>query len=50
MVCFQTKIQIWVYFGGQCKIMVYVMDTWSILRSFVTYILWTFGKVRGNLV
>jgi hypothetical protein len=33
----------------QWKMMVYFMDTWSILRSFC-YILCTFGTVRGNLV
>jgi hypothetical protein len=30
--------------------MLYFKDTWSILRSFVIGILWTFGTVRGNLV
>jgi hypothetical protein len=34
----------------QWKMLIYFMDTWSILRSFVTNILLTFGKVRGNLV
>jgi cytosine/uracil/thiamine/allantoin permease len=29
--------------------LVYFMDTWSILRS-LSYILWTFGIVHGNLV
>jgi hypothetical protein len=29
------------------KMMVYFMDTWSVLRC---YMLWTFGIVRGNLV
>jgi hypothetical protein len=26
------------------------MDTWSILQSYICYILRTFGIVRGNLV
>jgi hypothetical protein len=32
------------------KMLVYFMDTWSILRSFVICILYTFGKVSGNSV
>jgi hypothetical protein len=52
MVCFQTKNpnlgKFWRVL--QWKMLVYFMDTWSILRSFVIGILLTFGIVRGNLV
>jgi hypothetical protein len=36
---FKPKIQIWVNFGGSCTewCLVYFMDTWSILRSFVIF-------------
>jgi hypothetical protein len=51
MVCFQTINpnlgKFWRVL--QWKMLVYFMDTWSILRSFC-YILWTFGLVRGILV
>jgi hypothetical protein len=51
-VCFQTKNpnlgKLWRVL--QWKMLVYFMDTWSILRSFGIHILWTFGIVRGNLV
>jgi hypothetical protein len=30
--------------------LVYFMETWSILRSSVIFYVWTFGIVRGNLV
>jgi hypothetical protein len=52
MVCFQTKNpnlgKFWRVF--QWKMLVYFMDTWSILHTVFRYILWTFGIVRGHLV
>jgi hypothetical protein len=51
MICFETKNpnlgKFWRVL--QWKMLVYFMDTWSILRSFVIF-LWTFCIVRGNLV
>jgi hypothetical protein len=49
MVCFQTKNQNLGKFWrvSQWKMLVYFMDTWSILRSFVICILWTFGIACG---
>jgi hypothetical protein len=51
MVCFQTKNPNLGNFWRilQWKMTVYFIDTWSILRSFVIGILWTFGIVRSNL-
>jgi hypothetical protein len=51
MVCFQTEKS---NLGKFWRVLpwnmaVYFMDTWSILQS-LSYILWTFGIVRGNLV
>jgi hypothetical protein len=52
MVCFQTKNPNLGTFLRvlQWKMMVYFKDTWSILRSFVIFYVWTFGIVRGNFV
>jgi hypothetical protein len=52
MVCFHTKNPNLGTFWRvlQWKMLVYFMDTWSILRSIVICILLTFGIVRGNLV
>jgi hypothetical protein len=52
MVCFQTKNpnfgKFWMVL--QWKMLVYFMDTWSIVRSFVIPISLTFGIVHCNLV
>jgi hypothetical protein len=52
MVCFQTKNpnlgKFWRVLHW--KMLVYFMETWSILMSFVLLDIWTFGIVRGNLV